>query len=121
MWFHVCNNNWDSSRKKIYTWLRQKYIMLACIFSFHKEHAELPVFFQVTDERAFEMDISLESVTCSSFMKRSVAKRKSQKDELKCPHALFHGFQLSKFPNIMPNSKKWKNIIRRKIPQYLFL
>ena len=44
----------------------------------------------VTDHgvSTFEMDTSLEIVTCS-FMKRSVVRGKSQKEELRGPPALF--------------------------------
>lgn len=54
--------------------------MLACIFFSHKEYAEIPIFLQQTNHRvrAFKMDISLESVTCSSFMKRLVVRKISE-------------------------------------------
>lgn len=48
----------------MYTDLRQEYAMLACVFSFPKKHAEFSIFLQQLLIAEFEMDTSLESLTC---------------------------------------------------------
>lgn len=47
--------------------------------------------------RTFEMGTSVESITCPSFMKRSVLRGTFPKEELRCPLALFMVFNYPNF------------------------
>lgn len=102
MWFHIFAITIEIlvGKKRTYTRLRQEYIMLAWLsFLAQIAYWMSSIFTTVADHgvRNLEIDTSVENITCSSFMKRSVLRGIFPKEELRCPLVLFMVFNYPSF------------------------